>query len=199
MVLDMEKQKIIEFNEVMQEQYRKLEETVDAVRSGVKVVAEMAELVVKVLRGGGKVLTAGNGGSAADALHMAEEFVGRYAKDRVSLPAIALCADGTALTCIGNDYCFDVVFARQVEGLGCAGDVLVVFTTSGNSRNLVLALEAARRKGMKTLAFLGKDGGACRGKADLEWIVPSWNTARVQEMHTWALHGILECVDMALG
>ncbi len=191
----MHKPNEIHFHDVIKEQYRTLVDTVNDCASGIAVVAEMAQAVVATLQSGGKVLTAGNGGSAADALHMAEEFVGRYAKDRVSLPAIALCADATALTCIGNDYGFDALFARQVEGLGRAGDILVVFTTSGNSRNLLLALEVAKRKGMKTIAFLGKDGGVCRGKADWEWIVPSTVTARVQEMHTWALHGILECVD----
>jgi D-sedoheptulose 7-phosphate isomerase len=191
----MSDQKIPEFCEILIEQHRTLMETVRRAEAAVEIVAAMARVVIDALQAGGKILTAGNGGSAADALHMAEEFVGRYAKDRVSLPAVALCADATALTCIGNDYGFDALFARQVEGLGRAGDVLVIFTTSGNSKNLLLAMEVAKKKGMRTIAFLGKEGGACRGKADLEWIVPSAVTARVQELHTWALHGILECVD----
>ncbi|MCS7062695.1 MAG: SIS domain-containing protein [Methylacidiphilales bacterium] len=183
------------FSSLIQRQYESLDRVVKASESALLKIEKIAVCVVEVLREGGKILTAGNGGSAADALHMAEEFVGRYAKNRVSLPALALCADGTALTCIANDYGFEDVFARQVEGLGRKGDALIIFSTSGNSKNLLLALQVAKRKGLKTIAFLGKQGGMCAGHADLEWIVPSEMTARIQEMHTWALHCILECVD----
>jgi D-sedoheptulose 7-phosphate isomerase len=144
------------------------------------------------------VLTAGNGGSAADALHLSEELVGRYRDNRRALPAIALVSDGTALTCIGNDFGFDQVFARQIEALGQPGDVLVLFTSSGNSANLIFALEAARKKGVKTVALLGRGGGKLKGLADAEWIVPSPSGARVQELHGWALHVILEVVENRL-
>ncbi len=148
-----------------------------------------------ILGRGGKILTAGNGGSAADALHMAEELVGRYCKERPSMAAMSLCADPTALTCIANDYGYDRVFSRQIEGLGRPGDALVVFTTSGNSPNLILALETARARGLITFSVLGKDGGKAKGLADHELIVPSTDTARVQEIHTLILHSWLEIIE----
>jgi D-sedoheptulose 7-phosphate isomerase len=150
----------------------------------------------QAIKGGHKLLTAGNGGSAADALHLAEELVGRFDKERISLPAIALCADPTLLTCIGNDYGFEQVFSRQVEGLGRPGDVLVVFTTSGKSPNLIRALQAARSRSVRTIAVLGKDGGAAKGLADHELIVPSNVTARIQEVHTFILHSWLTLLEM---
>ena len=143
------------------------------------------------IKAGHKLLTAGNGGSAADALHLAEELVGRFDKERVSLPAIALCADPTLLTCIGNDYGFDRIYSRQIEGHGRPGDVLVVFSTSGKSPNIVAALQAAKAGGIKTIAVLGKDGGPAKGLADHELIVPSTVTARIQEVHTFILHAWL--------
>jgi len=150
------------------------------------------------LKAGRKLLTAGNGGSAADALHLAEELVGRFDKERPSMPAICLSADPTLMTCIGNDYGFDRLFSRQIEGLGQRGDVLVVFTTSGNSTNIVLALETARRKGLRTIAVLGKTGGKTRGLADHEIIVPSQVTARIQEVHTFVLHSWLSLIEADL-
>jgi phosphoheptose isomerase len=147
------------------------------------------------LLAGGKVLTAGNGGSAADALHLAEELVGRFDKERPSLPAICLSADPTLLTCIGNDYGFERLFSRQIEGLAKPGDILVVFTTSGKSPNLLAAIESARRKGVVTVALLGKDGGPMKGMADYEIIVPSSVTARIQEIHTFILHSWLMWIE----
>jgi len=144
---------------------------------------------------GKKLLTAGNGGSAADALHLAEELVGRFDKERPALPAIALNADPTLLTCIGNDYGFDRLFSRQIEGLGQPGDVLVVFTTSGNSNNILLALHAAKAKGIKTIALLGKTGGKAMGLADHEILIPSGTTARVQELHTFIIHSWLTLIE----
>jgi D-sedoheptulose 7-phosphate isomerase len=151
--------------------------------------------IKRSLSSGGKLLSIGNGGSAADALHLAEELVGRFDQERPSLPAIALCADPTLLTCIGNDYGFEKLFSRQVEGLGRPGDVLVVFTTSGNSPNLIAALKTARGKGIKTIALLGKSGGAARGIADHEIIVPSEIGARIQEVHTFILHCWLTLIE----
>lgn len=159
-------------------------------------LVEAAGLDIRAtLARGNKILTAGNGGSAADALHMAEEMVGRFEKERPPLPAICLCADPTLLTCIGNDYGFERLFSRQVEGLGRPGDMLVVFSTSGNSGNLNQALEKARSQGLKTIALLGKTGGGAKGKADHEIIVPSNVTARIQEVHTFVLHAWLAQIE----
>lgn len=158
----------------------------------------IAAAVVNALNSGGKILTCGNGGSAADALHLAEELVGRYNRDRRSLPAVCLNADPTLLTCIANDYSFDEVFARQVEGLGGKNDVLVCFSSSGNSPNVVRALEAARKLGVRSVALLGKGGGKAKGQADLELIVASADTARIQEAHTLLLHAVLERVEQSI-
>ncbi|HEY8967229.1 MAG TPA: SIS domain-containing protein [Candidatus Methylacidiphilales bacterium] len=185
------------YRSIVETQYAALRSTVEAAAPTLGSVEAMADLVVAALRGGKKVLTAGNGGSAADALHMAEELIGRYRSDRIALPSVCLAADATALTCIGNDFGFDKIFSRQVEGLGRPGDILAVYSTSGNSANLVAAVHAARDLGVKTLGFLGKDGGALAPLVDVAWIVPAKDTARIQELHTWAMHVILEAVEQA--
>jgi D-sedoheptulose 7-phosphate isomerase len=174
--------------------------SVDAVRTLLPQAGEIGRIgaaVVSALKAGGKVLTAGNGGSAAEAMHMAEELVGRFRTNRRSLPAVSLAADGTALTCIGNDFGFEAVFSRQIEGLGRAGDVLVLFSTSGRAANLRLALEAARRQGLLTVAFLGRDGGPLRGQADHQIVVPAADTERIQEAHQVLLHLVLDIVERA--
>lgn len=158
-------------------------------------VGATAQAIVDCLRSGGKVLSCGNGGSAADALHLAEEFVGRYKGDRPSLPAICLSADVTALTCIANDYGFDSIFSRAVNSLGKPGDVLVGFTTSGNSANVLEAVKAGNKKGLVTILLSGKDGGSGKGLATHEIIVPSHTGARIQEVHTFILHQWLEHVE----
>jgi len=155
----------------------------------------IAAVAVATLRAGGKILSCGNGGSAADAMHLAEELVGRYRSNRRSLPGDCLNADATALTCIANDFGFDEVFARQIEGLGVKGDLLVCFSSSGNSPNILRALDVARQRGVKSVALLGKDGGQAKGKADLELIVASTDTARIQESHTLILHALLEIIE----
>jgi D-sedoheptulose 7-phosphate isomerase len=157
------------------------------------------EAMSRALAAGGKILTAGNGGSAADAMHLAEELVGRYKGNRRALAAVALNSDATALTCIANDFSFDQIFSRQVEALGREGDVLVIFTTSGNSPNLLKALDAAKQRGMVTVALLGKTGGKAKGRADHEIIIASQDGARVQEAHTLILHLWLELIEAALG
>ena len=167
----------------------------DSLAAQLDKVSEAVDLVVGTFERGGKFLTCGNGGSAAEAMHMSEEAVGRFRDNRISLPAVALVADGTALTCIGNDYGFDNVFSRQVEGLGNAGDLLVLFSTSGNAENLSRALEAARAKGMKTLAILGRDGGRLAGRADLEIIIRGTDSGRIQEAHQLLMHILLDGVD----
>lgn len=172
-------------------------EALDSLGRQADKVAAACDLVVSTFRSGNKVLTCGNGGSAAEALHMAEEAIGRYRGNRVSLPAVCLSADCTALTCIGNDFGFDSVFSRQVEGLGKEGDLLVLFTSSGNSRNLLSALETARTKKVWTLAILGKTGGLLAGRADVEIIIEGSDTARIQEAHQLLMHIILEAVEQA--
>jgi phosphoheptose isomerase len=151
--------------------------------------------IVACLKAGGKVLTCGNGGSAADAMHLSEELVGKYRAARRALPAICLSADATALTCIGNDYGYEKTFSRQVEAFARPEDIVVVFSTSGNSPNVLAAFAAAKKAGARTIFLGGKDGGKARGQGDFELIIPSANTARVQEVHTLILHSWLDQVD----
>ena len=182
-------------NPIVQQQYNELLQAAADAQTTLDAMDRCAELIADALQAGKKILAAGNGGSAADALHLCEELVGRYKNDRRALPALCLAADGTALTCIGNDFGFDRIFSRQVEALGAAGDVLVLFSSSGNSANLLLALEAAKAQGLHTVCLSGRGGGKLKGLADAEWIVPSSIGARVQELHSWALHVILEVVE----
>jgi D-sedoheptulose 7-phosphate isomerase len=160
-------------------------------------LAIAARLMVDTLRAGGQVLTAGNGGSAAEAMHMSEELVGRFRTNRRSLPGIALTCDGTALTCIGNDFGYDAVFSRQIEGLGRPGDLLVIFSTSGAAVNLRKALDMARSKKMRVLTLLGRDGGPLAGLGDEEIIVRGTATERIQEAHQVILHVLLDVVEQA--
>ncbi|MBC8163309.1 MAG: SIS domain-containing protein [Roseiflexaceae bacterium] len=169
-----------------------------ALRGQAATVDAIAALVRDTVLGGGTLYTAGNGGSSTDAQHLAEELIGRYRSNRRALPAVALSADGSVLTCIGNDFGYNAIFSRQVEGLVRPGDTLVVFSTSGNSPNIVAALRAASERGGRTIALLGKTGGACQGLADLELIVASDNTARIQEAHLQVLHYICEVVEAAV-
>jgi D-sedoheptulose 7-phosphate isomerase len=142
----------------------------------------------------GKVLIAGNGGSAADAMHFAEELVVRFVKNRRALAAIALC-DPTMITCAGNDFGYETIFSRQVEALGNPADVFIGMTTSGNSPNIRRAVDAAKERQMTTAAFLGRDGGALRGRCDIELLVPSPTTARIQEAHKLLFHTLCTWVD----
>ena len=185
-------------NPLVQQHYDELQQAVAEAKPSLAELDRCAQIIADALMSGKKILAAGNGGSAADALHLCEELVGRYKNNRRALPAISLTADGTALTCIGNDYGFDQIFARQIEALGAAGDVLVLFTSSGNSPNLLIAVEAAKARGMQTVALTGRGGGKLKGLTDAEWIVPSQSGARVQELHSWALHIILEVVEARL-
>lgn len=159
------------------------------------LLADVAETIVASLRGGGKLLLAGNGGSAADAQHIAAEFVGRFRRERRGLAAVALTTDTSNLTAIGNDYGFDTVFARQVEALGREGDVLWLFSTSGNSANVLAAAVVARKHGMKIVGFAGGDGGQLAKLADLALVVPEKLTARTQEAHMLAYHIICDLVE----
>ena len=157
-----------------------------------------AQTVTAALLAGHKLLVCGNGGSASDATHMATEFLCRFMDDRRPYPAISLTANGEFMTAVCNDYHADEIFARQVWGLGAKGDVLIGFTTSGKSKNVLRALEEARRKGVATICFLGRDGGFTKGVADIEMIVTGKNTARIQEGHKLLFHVLCQLVDEKL-
>jgi D-sedoheptulose 7-phosphate isomerase len=158
-------------------------------------IEEVGQLLIKTFAGGGKMLTCGNGGSAADSQHFAEELLGRFLRTRRPLPAISLTSDGTAMTCIANDFGYPEVFSRQVQGLAKAGDVVVGFSTSGNSENVLRALQAAREQSAITVAMLGRDGGKIAPLADHAIIVPSNITAHIQEMHVVIVHVLCDIVD----
>jgi phosphoheptose isomerase len=160
-------------------------------------VLEAAAAIVAALRSGGKVLLFGNGGSAADAQHVAAELVGRFERERRGMAAVALTADPGVLTSISNDYGFARVFARQIEALGRPGDVAFGISTSGASANVIAALQAAREQDLKTVALTGRDGGAVGGAAAIHINVPSSSTARVQEVHRTLLHVICDLVERA--
>jgi len=182
----------------LDEQVREFAELAEAMGSEAfqREVADACTLVVECFAGGNKLLTCGNGGSATDAAHLAEELVGRYRgnSNRRSLPAVHLGESG-AITCIANDWSFDQVFSRQVEGLAQQGDVLVAFSTSGNSRNVLAAIQAAQGAGAKVLLLTGSSGGEGATRADVVVRVPSSNTARIQEAHTFVLHAICEACE----
>jgi len=180
---------------------RAIEESVVATRAlGTleKPLKQAAKLVLQCLTSGHKLLVCGNGGSASDATHLATEFLCRYRDDRRPYAAISLTANGEYLTAVGNDYHFDEIFARQVWGLGERGDLLIAFTSSGKSRNVLRALEEAKRKKMKSICFLGRDGGFTKGVATLDLIVQGASTARIQEGQTLLFHVLCEAVDLKL-
>ena len=161
-------------------------------------VIEAAAAIRATLASGGRLLIFGNGGSAADAQHMAAELVGRFARERRAVAALALTTDSSVMTSVANDYGFERVFARQIEALGHAGDVALGISTSGNSRNVLQGIEAAGRQGLRTIALTGRDGGAIGAAADLHINVPDGSTARVQEVHGTLIHAICELVERAL-
>ena len=163
--------------------------------------AQAAELMLQCLMNDGKILACGNGGSAADAQHFAAEMTGRFEKERMELAAIALTTDTSALTAIGNDYGFDQVFSKQVRALGRPGDVLIGISTSGNSGNIITAIEAAHERDMHVIAFTGRDGGKIAGMlkdSDILLNVPHPRTARIQEVHILLIHALCDCIDTML-
>jgi len=162
------------------------------------LVVQCAVMIVESFKAGGKLMIAGNGGSAADAQHIAAEFVNRFEIERPPLPAMAITTDTSDLTSIGNDYSFDQVFSKQVRALGREGDVLLAISTSGNSKNVIKAVEAARQTGIKTIALTGKGGGELADKADVLLNVDAKKTPRIQEVHITACHVICELVDYML-
>lgn len=157
-----------------------------------------AQAIAEALGAGGKLLAFGNGGSAADAQHLAAELVGRFQKERAAIPAIALTVDTSVLTSVANDYSFKQVFARQVQALGRPGDVAIGISTSGESPNVLIALQAAKAQGLKTVALTGRDGGSVGRAADIHVNVPDQNAARVQEVHRTLMHVICEIVEDGL-
>jgi D-sedoheptulose 7-phosphate isomerase len=160
-------------------------------------VAEAAAVVAEAIAAGGKLLTFGNGGSAADAQHIAAELVGRYVLDRAALPAVALAENSSTVTAVANDYSYEEVFKRHVEGLGRPGDVALGISTSGGSENVVRGLAAARERGLRTIAFTGASGGRLAAAADICVRVPSDDTPHVQEGHTVLAHALCELVERA--
>ncbi|CAN5389078.1 phosphoheptose isomerase [soil metagenome] len=166
-----------------------------------KPIADAVSALVGCITGGGKVLTCGNGGSAGDAQHFAAEFVGRFERERPGLAAIALTTDSSIFTAISNDYGFEFIFSKQVQALGQPGDVLLAITTSGNSANVLAAVEAARAKEMTVIALTGHKGGKLRDlliETDVHICVPHDRTARIQEVHLLVLHCLCDAVDLQL-
>lgn len=171
--------------------------TLQALSSIREAIERASTMLLQTLQSGGKILTCGNGGSAAEASHLATELIGRYARTRVALPAIALSADSSALSCIGNDFGFEQVFARQVAALASEGDLLIVFSSSGNSANLAAALQEANGRGIASIAFLGRGGGAARGMATCEVVIPGDSGRSAQEAHLFLIHHLCEQIDAA--
>lgn len=159
-----------------------------------KETEKVAKDLANIFQLGNKVLICGNGGSNCDALHFAEEFTGRFRKDRRALPAISL-SDSSHITCVGNDYGFDYIFSRGVEAYGKEGDMFIGISTSGNSANVIKAVETAKKMGLKTCVLLGKDGGKLKGMCDYEFIIPGNTSDRIQEIHMMILHIIIEGVE----
>lgn len=158
-------------------------------------IVDAAQMMIHSLKQGHKLMICGNGGSAADAQHLAAEFVGRFIRERSPLPAIALTTDTSAMTAIGNDFGFETIFSRQVVGLGKKGDLLLAISTSGNSPNIINAIESARAIGCPTIALTGQSGGQMKGLVDLCLAVPSGETPRIQEMHILIGHILCDLVD----
>jgi phosphoheptose isomerase len=167
-------------------------------RVGHQPIVQASRVVADALQSGGKLLVFGNGGSAADAQHIAAELVGRFQRERTPLAAIALTTDTSVLTSIGNDYGFERVFVRQIEALGRPGDVALAISTSGASANVAAALAAAAARGLRTIALTGRDGGPVGAAAELHINVPGESTARVQEVHRTVLHVICDLVERAV-
>jgi len=170
-------------------------EVVKNTRKLLPLIEKAGELCMSTLKNGGKILLCGNGGSAADAQHIAAELSGRFKKERKALAGIALTTDTSALTAIGNDYGFEYIFSRQVEAMGKKDDVLIAISTSGNSKNVIKAIGSAREIGMKVITLIGKDGGEMKNLGDINIIVPSNNTPRIQEMHIMIGHMICNFID----
>jgi D-sedoheptulose 7-phosphate isomerase len=178
--------------EELKEHQLLIQKVIDTLKADIELACE---LMVTTINNGNKVLLAGNGGSAADAQHIAAELSGRFVKERKALPGIALTVDTSALTAIANDYGYEHVFSRQVEALARPGDLFIGISTSGNSQGILNAFEAATKIGCKTLGLSGRDGGKMNGLCDLNIVIPSNVTARIQEMHILVGHILCKAVD----
>lgn len=188
------------FDSIVKEHFAEHLSVIDAVaRENVGDIVIVARLIAKSLAAGGCIFWLGNGGSAADAQHLAAELVGRFKNNRRALRSIALSTDTSVLTCVANDYGYDDVFARQVEALGRSGDVLVGISTSGNSENVIRAFLMAKELGLSTVSFLGKGGGRSRDLADRSIVIGSDATARIQESHILIGHILCDLVEQELG
>jgi len=163
-----------------------------------QLISDVARMIIESMQSGGKLIVFGNGGSAADAQHLAAELVGRYRHDRKALPAIALTTDSSALTSISNDYGFETVFSRQVEAIGKTGDVVLAISTSGNSPNIIQAVSLAKQLGIPTIGLTGRTGGKLRGSVDVCLTVPSDSTPRIQEAHSLIIHILSGLVEEAM-
>ena len=184
--------------EYIQDQIKKSYETKQSLYSNeplLDAIIDVAQKCLGLYKNGKKTLLAGNGGSAADAQHIAAELVGRYGFDRPSIPSLALTTDTSNLTAIGNDYGYDYVFSRQLEGMGQEGDLFIGISTSGNSKNIINAFLSAKKKGITTVALVGKDGGEMAKIADISLIVPSNSTPRIQESHILIGHILCDIIE----
>ena len=182
----------------IKDQIKKSYETKQAIYANdalIEKIEEVAKMCVELYRGDKKTILAGNGGSAADAQHIAAELVGRYGFDRPSIPSLALTTDTSNLTAIGNDYGYEQVFSRQLEGMGQAGDIFFGISTSGNSTNIIKAFESAKKKNITTIALVGKDGGEMAKIADIALVVPSNSTPRIQESHILIGHILCDIIE----
>jgi D-sedoheptulose 7-phosphate isomerase len=167
----------------------------ESLKNQYAVIESICLSISRAIERGNTLYICGNGGSAADAQHMAAEFTIRYKMERRALPALALSTDTSAITACGNDYSFDAIFSRQLEAFAKGGDVLLGISTSGNSPNVIKAIEAAKKMGVTTIAFLGKDGGKIKGLVDHALVIASNDTPRIQEMHSLAMHAVCEIVE----
>lgn len=193
--------KMIEINELIQKRIKDSIETKQKLLSNAQLIQSIeraAMLIIESIKEGGKIIFCGNGGSAADAQHLAAELVGKFYLDRPALPGISLTTNTSILTAVANDYTYDRVFVRQVEAIAKTGDVLVGISTSGNSLNVVEAMKLAKNIGMKTIAFTGETGGKMKNYADVLINVPSTDTPRIQELHIMVGHIICEIVEKEL-
>ena len=167
----------------------------NALKENLDQIEDCVNEIVSAFKNNKKLFLFGNGGSAADSQHIAAEFIGRFQKERRSLPAVALTTDSSILTSLGNDYSFDIIFSRQLEGLASEGDIAFGISTSGNSANVIEGINTAKKKGMKTISLTGCDGGKLSKLTDISMVVPSKVTARVQETHSCIAHIICELVE----
>lgn len=182
--------------ETIKKEFESHLQTIQIVQNNIENrLLDVSKKVVETLKNGNKILICGNGGSAADAQHFAAELTGRYKSERRGLPAIALTTDTSALTAIGNDYGYDRIFDRQTQALASKGDLLIGISTSGNSKNIISALTVAKKMGCSTIGLSGRDGGIMNNICDLNLIVPSDDTPRIQEMHILFIHTICQIVD----